>query len=129
MTTNTPKARVIVVDDDAEIRSALEMTLGYEGHTVRQAARGREALELIGKEPFDLVLLDVKMPGMDGIEVLTRLRENGFSGSVIMISGHADIELAVKAVKGGAFDFLEKPLDQERLLLAVRNALNERQLA
>jgi two-component system nitrogen regulation response regulator NtrX len=124
-----PRSRILVVDDDAEIRSALELTLSYVGHPVRLAARAKEGIEIAARGGADLVLLDVKMPGMDGMEALARLRETAPEVPVIMISGHGDIALAVSAVKGGAFDFLEKPLDQDRLLVAVRNALAGRELA
>ncbi len=122
------KSRILVVDDEEPIRKALRMALEYEGYEVSEASSGNEALEAIETEPPDLVFLDIKMPGMDGLEVLGEVREQTTAPQVIMISGHGNVETAVQATKRGAFDFIEKPLETERILLAVRNALERKEL-
>jgi len=116
-------ARLLVVDDEAGIRESLGKILRYEGFTVETAPDGPTALALAGRQAFDLVFLDIKMPGMDGLEVLTRLAEGGLTLPVVIISGHGTVETAVQATKLGAFDFLEKPLDADRVLVTLRNAL------
>ncbi|MGB7219066.1 MAG: sigma-54 dependent transcriptional regulator [Vicinamibacterales bacterium] len=123
-----PKSRVLVIDDEAAIRDSLKMTLEYEGYEFFGAATGQEGLTLAERETPDLVLLDVKMPGMDGIEVLERLRSMSESLPIIVISGHGSISTAVEATKKGAFDFIEKPFASERVLVSLRNALDQRQL-
>jgi len=128
------KVIVMVVDDDGDIRVALEMILNYEGFEVWSAPNGRVALarlekeESAGKRPA-LIFSDVKMPEMDGLEFLGELNELEEAPPTIMISGHGDITTAVEAVKAGAVDFLEKPLDQNRILVSLRNALRGRKLA
>ncbi len=123
------KNKILVVDDEESIRKSLKMILEYEGYQVYEAVDGYSALDLI-EEVFDidLVLLDIKLPGMDGIEVLSEIKKKPYSPEVIMISGHGTIKVAVEATKLGAFDFLEKPLQRERVLLSVRNALNHSRL-
>jgi two-component system nitrogen regulation response regulator NtrX len=116
-------ARLLIVDDEASIREALQQVFEYEGHEVWVAADGPEALKRFEEEPPDVTFLDVKMPGMDGLEALARIREIEPMASVIMISGHGTIDTAVEATRSGAFDFLEKPLDTDRLLVTLRNAL------
>ena len=123
-----PKPRILVIDDEAPIRDSLKMTLEYEGYDVIGAATGQEGLALAEREAPDLVLLDVKMPGMDGIEVLERLRNMNDSLPVVVVSGHGTISTAVEATKKGAFDFIEKPFASERVLVSLRNALDSRQL-
>src|SRR5207244_1334974 len=123
-----PKSRILVVDDEAAIRDSLRMTLEYEGYEFIGAATGQEGLALAEREAPDLVLLDVKMPGMDGIEVLDRLRAMNEALPVVVISGHGTIGTAVEATKKGAFDFIEKPFASERVLVSLRNALDQRQL-
>jgi two-component system, NtrC family, nitrogen regulation response regulator NtrX len=123
-----PKFRVLVIDDESAIRDSLKMTLEYEGYEVLGAATGQEGLSLAEREAPDLVLLDVKMPGMDGIEVLERLRSMNDSVPVIVVSGHGTISTAVDATKKGAFDFIEKPFASDRVLVSLRNALDHRQL-
>jgi two-component system nitrogen regulation response regulator NtrX len=123
-----PKARILVIDDEAAIRDSLKMTLEYEGYEVLAAATGQEGLNLAERDAPDLVLLDVKMPGMDGIEVLERLRSMNESLPVIVVSGHGTISTAVEATKKGAFDFIEKPFASDRVLVSLRNALDQRQL-
>src|SRR3979409_2066192 len=123
-----PKSRVLVIDDEAAIRDSLRMTLEYEGYEFIGAATGQEGLALAEREAPDLVLLDVKMPGMDGLEVLERLRAMNEALPVIVVSGHGTISTAVDATKKGAFDFIEKPFASERVLVSLRNALDQRRL-
>src|SRR5438552_12367981 len=122
------KSRILVIDDEAAIRDSLRMTLEYEGYEFIGAATGQEGLALAERETPDLVLLDVKMPGMDGIEVLERLRNMNEALPVVVVSGHGTISTAVEATKKGAFDFIEKPFASERVLVSLRNALDSRQL-
>ncbi|MEM7308066.1 MAG: sigma-54 dependent transcriptional regulator [Planctomycetota bacterium] len=125
---------VLVVDDDADIRVALEMSLRYEGYEVWTSNNGRQALQRLEKEAEggrrpDLLLCDVKMPDMDGMELLGEIQERPDAPPVVMISGHADVAMAVDAVRRGAIDFLEKPLDQNRVLVSIKSALRQKQLA
>jgi two-component system nitrogen regulation response regulator NtrX len=120
--------RILVVDDEPGVRTALEGILGDEGFHVESAETGEEGLERLDKGEFDAVLLDVWLPGADGLETLQRLRERNHDPAVVMISGHGTIETAVRATKLGAFDFVEKPLSLERTLLVLRNALRQRSL-
>jgi two-component system nitrogen regulation response regulator NtrX len=122
------KGRILAVDDERSIRDILAQVLGYEGYDVSTAGSGGEALSMHRAHPFDLVLLDVKMQGIDGIETLQQLRQQDPAARVVMISGHSTIATAVQAVKDGAFDFLEKPLDSDRLLVTVQRALEHRRL-
>jgi len=122
------KSRILVIDDEAAIRDSLRMTLEYEGYEFIGAATGQEGLALAERESPDLVLLDVKMPGMDGLEVLDRLRSMNDGIPIVVISGHATISTAVEATKKGAFDFIEKPFASDRVLVSLRNALDQRQL-
>jgi two-component system nitrogen regulation response regulator NtrX len=120
--------RVLIVDDEAGIRQALKQVLEYEDLEVRVAASGGEAINLYNEFKPHLVFLDVKMAGLDGLETLTRLRTLDAGPQIVMISGHGTIATAVEATQRGAFDFLEKPLDTDRLLLTVRNALAHAEL-
>jgi two-component system nitrogen regulation response regulator NtrX len=122
-------ASILVVDDEHGIRASLEAILREEGWRAESVASGEECLEGVEKQPYDLVLLDVWLPGMDGLEVLRRLKQRQPDPVVIMISGHGTIETAVKATKLGAFDFLEKPLSMERTVLLIRHALDHLRLA
>jgi two-component system nitrogen regulation response regulator NtrX len=122
------KTRVLVIDDEAGIRDSLRMTLEYEGYEFIGASTGQEGLALAEREAPDLVMLDVKMPGMDGLEVLDRLRGLYDTLPVVVISGHGTISTAVDATKRGAFDFIEKPFASERVLVSLRNALDQRRL-
>ncbi|MBI1848831.1 MAG: sigma-54-dependent Fis family transcriptional regulator [Planctomycetes bacterium] len=119
---------VLIVDDEEAIRDSLEMILAYEHYVVNLAANGREAMEVLEREPIDVVLLDIKMPDKDGIEVLGEIRAKRPECPVIMISGHGTIETAVEATKKGAFDFLAKPLDRDRVLVTLRNAIRQTEL-
>ncbi len=122
-------ARILIVDDEERIRDSLEMILSYAKHEAVSADRGDAALAQLDAEPVDLVLLDVKLPGKDGLEVLREIQRRPSPPPVVMISGHGTLETAVEATKEGAFDFLSKPLDQERLLLTIRNALENSRLS
>jgi two-component system nitrogen regulation response regulator NtrX len=123
------KRRVLVVDDEKGIREALTQVLKYEDIDVRTCASGSEAMRLYGELRPHLVFLDVKMQGMDGLETLRKLRELDPQAQVVMISGHGSIQTAVEATQLGAYDFLEKPLDTNRILLTLRNALEHVDLA
>ncbi|MEP1305513.1 MAG: response regulator, partial [Balneola sp.] len=123
------KAHILITDDERGIRNTLKEILEFEEYEISVAESGTEALELISKNSFDLMFLDIKMKGIDGIETLRQIRTAGFEFPVIMISGHGTIDIAVEATKMGAFDFLEKPPDLNRLLLTVRNALSQQDLA
>ena len=121
-------ARILVVDDEQGVREALRQVLEYEGHEVRAASSGGEAITVYPQFRPHLVFLDVKMAGLDGLETLTRLREIDELAQVVMISGHGTVATAVQATQRGAFDFLEKPLDTDRLLVTLRNALGRTEL-
>ena len=116
-------ASILVIDDEKSIRNTLQEIFEYENHKVELATNGPEGIEYFEKNEFDVVLCDIKMPEMDGIEVLERLLEKSRDIPVIMISGHGNIDTAVEAIKKGAYDFIEKPLDLNRLLVTVRNAI------
>jgi len=122
-------ARLLIVDDEVSIGDALRQVFEYEGHQVRVARDGPEALKMIKDSLPDLTFLDVKMPGMDGLEVLEEIRSLDSQALVVMISGHGTIDTAVEATRKGAYDFLEKPLDTDRLLVTLRNALEVKGLA
>lgn len=117
-------ARILVIDDERSIRSTLREILEYEGYSMEEAPDGPSALELAAKEKFDVILCDIKMPLMDGIEVLDRLLEL-HDTPVVMISGHGNIDTAVDAIKRGAYDYISKPLDLNRLLITIRNAMEK----
>ncbi len=120
---------ILIVDDDKSVRDSLKMILEYEHFEVEFAENGEQGLQKLDRFPFDGVLLDVKMSGMDGIEVLTKIRHKNEKLPVIMISGHGTIETAVEATKLGAFDFLSKPLDRDKLLVTIRNAMQQAKLS
>ncbi len=121
--------RVLVIDDEGGIRDALRQVLEYEGWQVRTAASGGEGINLFSEFRPHVVLLDVKMAGLDGLETLSRLCDLDPPAPVVMISGHGTIATAVQATQRGAFDFLEKPLDTDRLLVTLRNALSQSALS
>jgi two-component system nitrogen regulation response regulator NtrX len=120
--------KVLVIDDEEAIRKSLRMVLEYEGYEYVEAGSGPEGLEAIRRESPDAVLLDIKMPGMDGLETLQAVRARDAATPVLMISGHGDIPTAVEAIHKGAYDFLEKPLESERVLTALRNAIERKRL-
>jgi two-component system, NtrC family, nitrogen regulation response regulator NtrX len=124
-----PSRRVLVVDDERGIRAALGQLLEYEGYDVRTAEHAMEGLAVYPEFRPHLTFLDVKMPGMDGLEALKRLRELDPRATVVMISGHATIQTAVEATQLGAYDILEKPLDTDRILVLLRNALAHLELS
>ena len=125
---NDDAALILVVDDEEDIRSSLRMILEYEGYRCAEAPSGVDALERLEQLAPDAVLLDIKMPRMDGLEVLAELRKRTSGLPVVMISGHGTIETAVEATRLGAFDFIPKPLERDRVLLVLRNALEQRRL-
>jgi DNA-binding NtrC family response regulator len=114
--------RILIIDDEKSIRNTLREILTYEKYEVQEAADGAEGLKLAEKEKFDIVLCDIKMPKMDGLEVLEKIQAVRPEVPVIMISGHGNIETAVEAIKKGAFDYISKPLDLNRMLVTIRNA-------
>ena len=122
------KANILITDDEQSIRNALKEILEFEDYKTLEAENGKQALEIIREKDVDLVMLDIKMKGMDGVEVLGKIKEIKPELPVIMISGHGTIKIAVEATKNGAFDFLEKPPDLNRLLTSIRNALQSREL-
>ncbi|MEZ5331362.1 MAG: sigma-54 dependent transcriptional regulator [Thermoanaerobaculia bacterium] len=122
------RATVLLVDDEASIRDSLRMILEFEGYEVREARSGREALASVADDEPDAVLLDIKMPEMDGLEVLQALRERGHDMPVLIVTGHGDVETAVEATRRGAWDFFQKPLQRERVLVSLRNAVESRRL-
>ena len=121
-------ASVLIIDDEKSIRHTLKEILEYENYEVSEAKDGPEGLSLIEQHDYDVVLCDIKMPGMDGIELLEKMGETGKDVPFIMISAHGTIETAVEATKKGAYDFIQKPLDLNRLLLTLRNALDRSKL-
>jgi two-component system, NtrC family, nitrogen regulation response regulator NtrX len=120
-------ARILVIDDERSIRSTLKEILEYEGYLMDEAPDGMTALELAAREKYDVILCDIKMPQMDGIEVLDKLLLMNDT-PVVMISGHGNIETAVDAIKRGAYDYISKPLDLNRLLITIRNAMEKSSL-
>jgi two-component system nitrogen regulation response regulator NtrX len=122
------KPRILVIDDEAAIRDSLRMILEYESYECILAPSGQEGIALAEREDPDLIFLDIKMPGMDGLEALQRIRAANPQVPVVMVSGHATVSTAVEATKLGAFDFIEKPLASERILVTIRNALDQQRL-
>lgn len=121
-------SKVLVIDDERSIRNTLKEILEFEKYQVELAEDGMKALELLRNTEYDVVLCDIKMPGMDGIEVLQKVEELKPDTPVVMISGHGNIDTAVESIKKGAFDFIEKPLDLNRLLITLRNAMDKSSL-
>ena len=122
------KARILVIDDELAIRESLRMILEYDGYECLLAPTGQEGIALVERETPDLVFLDIKMPGMDGLEALRRIRDVDEILPIVIISGHGTVSTAVEATKLGAFDFLEKPLASERVSVTIRNALDQHRL-
>jgi DNA-binding NtrC family response regulator len=118
-------AKILIIDDEKSIRKTLREILEYEKYQVDEAADGVEGLNMVQKDKYDIILCDIKMPKMDGIEVLDKVMALSVDTPVVMISGHGNIETAVEAVKKGAFDFIAKPLDLNRLLVTIRNAMDK----
>src|ERR1017187_3173989 len=119
---------ILIVDDEDGIRDSLAGILADEGYSTASAGSGEACLDLLRKAPFDVVLLDIWLPGVDGLETLERIREFDNPPEVVMISGHGTVETAVRATKLGAYDFLEKPLSLEKTLIVVKNAAEARKL-
>ena len=114
--------KVLIVDDERAIRNSLGEILSDEGYEVESAEDGASALALVAKEKYDVIFCDIKMPEMDGMEVLDKLVADGCDSAIVMISGHGDIDTAVESIKKGAFDFIQKPLDLNRILITIKNA-------
>jgi two-component system, NtrC family, nitrogen regulation response regulator NtrX len=123
-----PKARVLIVDDEDAVRASLRMIFEYEGYDVLVAGNGPVGLKMAERDAPDLILLDVKMPQMDGIDVLKQLKAAHPDVPVVILSGHGTVQTAVEATKLGAYDFIEKPPESERILLVARNALQQKRL-
>jgi len=122
------KPTILIVDDEPGVRTALTGILHDEGYAVEAVATGEACLDRMTRGPVDLIVLDVWLPGLDGLATLQRLRERQVDAQVVLISGHGNIESAVRAIKLGAFDFVEKPLSLEKTVLVIRNALRQRKL-
>lgn len=123
-----PRGRILVVDDEESIRTTLRQILEDEGYSVTVCEDGETALKLLDKGDFEIVLLDVWLPGMDGIQVMEEMNKQRRTEEVLMISGHGTIDTAVRATRVGAYDFIEKPLSLERVLVGVQNALQKHRL-
>ena len=121
-------ASILIIDDEKAIRKTLSEILSYEGYKIDEAADGEEGLKKFGNAAYDVVLCDIKMPKLDGIEFLEKAREINADVPIIVISGHGNIDTAVEAVKKGAFDYISKPPDLNRLLITLRNALDKQTL-
>lgn len=121
-------AQILIIDDEAAIRSALREILEYEGHKVVDEPDGAAGVRTATRKRFDVIFCDIKMPRMDGMDVLELLKEKGVNARVIMISGHATVSTAVEALKKGAFDFVEKPLDLNRILATLKHATTVQEL-
>ena len=120
--------KILVIDDERPIRSLMKEILDDEGHVTDVAEDGEVGLQMAEKERYDVIFCDIKMPNLSGEEVLGRLKDKGIDSPVVMISGHGDIDTAVKCIKLGAFDFLSKPLDLNRILITIKNATDKSNL-
>src|ERR1700754_3507198 len=118
-------SNILIIDDEKSIRKTLGEILSYEGYKIEEAGDGEEGLKRFREKTFDVVLCDIKMPKLDGLEFLDKARETNPDVPVIMISGHGTIETAVEAVKKGAYDYISKPPDLNRLLITIRNAMDK----
>ena len=114
--------KILIIDDERSIRNSLKEIVIDEGYDVDVAENGAQGCEMVDKEKYSVIFCDIKMPEMDGMEVLDRLAEMGVDSAVVMISGHGDINTAVECIKKGAFDFIQKPLDLNRILITIKNA-------
>ncbi len=114
--------KILIIDDERSIRNSLKEILADEGYDVDVAENGAQGCAMVDKEKYSVIFCDIKMPEMDGMEVLDKLAEMGVEAAVVMISGHGDIETAVECIKKGAFDFIQKPLDLNRILITIKNA-------
>ena len=120
--------KILIIDDERAIRNSMKEILSDEGYSVDTAENGAEGLKMVSAGRYDVVFCDIKMPGMDGVEVLEKIEASGADSAVVMISGHGDIDTAVECIKKGAFDFIQKPLDLNRLLASIRNATDKTKL-
>ena len=114
--------KILIIDDERSIRNSLKEILVDEGYDVDVAENGLQGCQMVDKEKYSVIFCDIKMPEMDGLEVLDRLMGMGIDSAVVMISGHGDINTAVECIKKGAFDFIQKPLDLNRILITIKNA-------
>ena len=114
--------KILIIDDERSIRNSLKEILADEGYDVDTAENGAQGCEMAEKEKYSVIFCDIKMPQMDGMEVLDRFAQVGVDAAVVMISGHGDIDTAVECIKKGAFDFIQKPLDLNRILITIKNA-------
>ena len=114
--------KILIIDDERSIRNSLKEILVDEGYDVDVAENGVQGCQMVDNERYSVIFCDIKMPEMDGLEVLDRLNEMGVDSAVVMISGHGDINTAVECIKKGAFDFIQKPLDLNRILITIKNA-------
>lgn len=121
-------SKILVIDDERAIRNTMKEVLEFEGYTVQVAENGKQGLEMAREGCFDLIFSDIKMPELDGLEVLSALRELEVDTPLVMISGHGTVETAVEAIKRGATDFIEKPIELNRLLITTKNALEKKSL-
>lgn len=121
-------ARILIIDDERSIRNTLKDILEFEGYKIDLAENGKMGVQMAMATTYDLIFSDIKMPEMDGIEVLETLHKEEIEAPIVMISGHGNIETAVECIKGGAFDFIEKPVDLNRLLITTKNALEKKSL-
>lgn len=119
---------ILIIDDEKAIRKTLSEILGYEGYKIDEASDGEEGLSKFKSKNYDLVLCDIKMPKLDGIEFLEKAKEINSEVPIIIISGHGNIETAVEAVKKGAYDYISKPPDLNRMLITLRNAMDKNTL-
>ena len=117
--------KILIVDDERAIRNSLKEILGDEGYEVDTAENGAAALAMVDKEKYNVIFCDIKLPEMDGTEVLDKLVADGVDSAIVMISGHGDIDTAVECIKKGAFDFIQKPLDLNRILITIKNATDK----
>ena len=117
--------KILVIDDEAIVRTSCERSLGTEGYEIKMASSGKEGLAFLEKEPFGLVLLDLKMPDMDGVEVLNKINERWPDTKVIMITGYSTVETAVQALRLGAYNFIEKPFTPDTLITAVKEVFEK----
>ena len=117
--------KILIIDDERSIRNSLKEILVDEGYEVEVAENGAQGCQMADKEKYNVIFCDIKMPGMDGMEVLDKLTEMGIESAVVMISGHGDIDTAVECIKKGAFDFIQKPLDLNRILITIKNATDK----
>src|ERR1041385_6455143 len=124
---NRTKGRILIVDDELVVRDSLGKWFTSEGYTARPVSGAREALEIVQQAEFDIALLDIKMPGMDGMELQSRLREADADLTVIIMTGYASVETAVTALKHGAYDYITKPVDPDELSHLVANAVEHKQ--